>query len=190
MLPSSNTFSAQELAKEMTKRYPSVRFTAFASADEAVQRSQVICACTNSSIPVFSDASVQAGAHLNCIGSYTPEMVRFLSNACPSLRLTRQVEVPHETVARSRVIADQTEHVWAEAGDLLVPLSRGLITKEHILAQLEDLVAHPDLLKHVRRNDTDITLYKSTGNALQDLIVAQGVLDRATKLGLGVKVNL
>jgi len=58
----------------------------------------------------------------------------------------------------------------AEAGDLLIPMSEGLIQPDHILADLHELLNGK---KVVRESSADITIFKSVGNALEDLATAE-----------------
>ena len=74
------------------------------------------------------------------------------------------------TVQRARVIVDTYEGALAEAGDLLIPISNGLITRKHIIADLHELVSGK---KAGRTKATDITLFKSVGCALEDLVTAE-----------------
>lgn len=136
-----------------------------------VQEADVICAATTSTTPVFDHQQVKAGAHINGVGSYRPDMA----------------EVPGETVQVARVFVDHRASCLAEAGDLIQPLDTGLITEGHILAEIGAVAAG-----HTagRTSAQDITLFKSVGNAVQDLAAASYVLDAAQERGLGVEVVL
>lgn len=138
--------------------------TALAAAD-------VVCCATSSPTAVFADADVRPGTHINGVGSFLHTMA----------------EVPAPTVARARVFVDQREAAWAEAGDLVQARDAGLITSDHIAAELGELVAGT---AQGRSADGEITFFKSVGNAVQDLAVAQLAFTRATELGLGVDVPL
>lgn len=138
---------------------------------EALRSADVICTATTSSSPVFDDADVQPGTHINAIGAYTPEMQ----------------EIPPQTVLRARVVIDHHEAALAEAGDLLIPIDRGLMTSEHISAELGEVVAGD---KPGRKSSDEITLFKSVGVAVQDVATAAAVLEAARKMGLGTDVAL
>jgi ornithine cyclodeaminase/alanine dehydrogenase-like protein (mu-crystallin family) len=123
----------------------------------------VLCACTTAREPLFDGRLLRPGTHLNLVGAFQPE--------------TREVD--DVTVARSRVVVDTYEGALAEAGDLLIPLGRGLIARDHILADLHELVSGK---VRGRLAAADITLFKSVGCALEDLVAAELVaaeLDRA-----------
>ena len=74
------------------------------------------------------------------------------------------------TVQKSKIVVDTYEGALAEAGDLLIPLNKKLITRNHLLADLHELVSQK---KRVRTTDQDITLFKSVGCALEDLAAAE-----------------
>ena len=141
------------------------------SPAEAVREADVICTATTTKTPVFADADLKPGVHINAIGSFTPQMQ----------------EIPAETVARAKVVVGSREGCLAETGDLIIPIKTGLITEDHIHAELGEIV----LGKKVgRERDDEITLFKSVGNAVQDVSVAKAVLDAVQRLELGVRVEL
>jgi ornithine cyclodeaminase len=142
---------------------------AAATPREALNQADVICAATSSTSPVFADADLKAGAHINGIGSYSPEMQ----------------EVPPETVLRSMVVVDSRSASSSEAGDLIRPLRDGLIPAEHIHAELGEIVLG---LKPGRSSPEQITFFKSVGVAVQDAAAARLALQNARKLGLGQQV--
>ncbi len=142
-----------------------------ASAREALREADVICCATASPTPLFADDDLRSGAHINGIGSYRPTMQ----------------EVPAATVARARVFVDQRRAAWAEAGDLVIPRNQGLIAEHHIAGELGELVAGR---VNGRADNAQITFFKSVGNAVQDVAVAQLALQQARALGLGTEVRL
>lgn len=164
---------SQRLAEELRAygdRVPSdVRVSA--SPSEALADADVICCATRSTTPVFADADLHPGTHINGIGSYRPDMA----------------EVPLQTVARARVVVDQWAAAWEEAGDLIQALHAGVIEKGHVVAELGELV----LGRAAGRTSHDeITLFKSVGNAVQDAAVAQLAYIRAREQGLGTEFAL
>jgi alanine dehydrogenase len=157
-------------AEEMTERLSLPVEVAVASS-EALEQADVICTATTSSSPVFDDADVRPGTHINAVGAYTPQMQ----------------EVPAETVVRAKVVIDHREASLAEAGDLLIPLDEGLMTQDQIYAELGEIAAG---LKQGRENPDEITLFKSVGVAVQDVAAAGAALASARQLGLGREVEL
>lgn len=141
------------------------------SPAQAVSEADIICTATTSSKPVFNDKDLKAGVHINGVGSYTPEMQ----------------EIPSQTVIRSKVVVDSRVACLAEAGDLIIPLERGLITESHIHGEIGE-VAQGKLPG--RDADDEVTFFKSVGLAVQDVAVATLVMQRAEELGLGVDVEI
>jgi len=138
---------AQEMTRELGAPVEAVDSRACAS------ESDVLCTCTTSKTSLFDGHWLRPGTHLNCIGAFQPN--------------TREVD--SVTVLRSRVVVDTYEGAFAEAGDLLIPLNEGIITRNHIVADLHEVVVGK---KVVRRNPQEITLFKSVGVALEDLAAA------------------
>ena len=124
-----------------------------APSPQALREADIVCTATTSAVPVFADAGLKPGAHINAVGSYKPH-VR---------------ELPAETVARARIFVDHRSSALEEAGDLIIPLRAGLIDESHILAEIGAVLAG---LAQGRLSDDEITLFKSVGNAVQDLAVA------------------
>lgn len=139
------------------------------SSKEAVQDADIICTATTSTTPVFDDADLKPGAHISAIGAYTPEMV----------------EVPVETILRAKVFVDSRSAVLAEAGDLIQPIQKGLITEAHVQAELGEIVLGR---KTGRQSDSEITFFKSVGVAVQDAMAAQLALKNARQQGLGQEI--
>lgn len=142
-------------------------------ADEAetLGQADVVCTATTSLDPVFAHTHLKPGVHVNGIGSYRPDMA----------------EIPPETVLAAKVVVDHRPACLAEAGDLLQLLDQGLITDAHIHAELGEVAAGH---KPGRASDDEVTLFKSVGNAVQDLAAASYVVAVAEARGLGINVAL
>lgn len=156
-------------AEEMSRRFNVAVIPA--ENEEQLSEADIICAATNSATPVFSDGHIRPGTHINGVGSYTAKMQ----------------EVPAATVCRAAVFVENRESAWQEAGDLAIPLAKGLIDENHIRAEVGEVVAgqHPG-----RESDDMITFYKSVGNAIQDVAAAALLLKSAEEKGLGTTINL
>lgn len=141
------------------------------SPAEAAREADVLCIATTSKTPVFADADLKPGVHINAVGSFTPQMQ----------------EIPEQTIAMARLVVDSREACLAETGDLIIPIRKGLITEDHIYAELGEIAAG---IKPGRASAEEVTLFKSVGNAVQDVSVARAVLTRAEMLGLGVEIEL
>jgi len=162
--------AARALADEMTGRL-GIAVDPAASPAEALAGADVVCTATTASEPVFDDADLAAGVHLNAVGAYQP----------PAR------EVPAETVCRARVVVDQRAAALEEAGDLVVPIRDGLITADHIAAEVGEIVAGR---AEGRQSAEQVTLFKSVGVAVEDVAAAAAALVGAERLGLGTVVRL
>jgi ornithine cyclodeaminase len=96
-------------------------------------------------------------------------------------------EVDEETILRSRIFVDSIEACLEEAGDLIIPLKKGLIRKGDIQGELGEIVSGK---KAGRKTSQEITYFKSVGNAVQDISVAQAVFQKSRKGDLGREVEL
>jgi len=96
-------------------------------------------------------------------------------------------EVDEETILRSRIFVDSIETCLEEAGDLIIPLKKKLIRREDIQGELGEIVSGK---KAGRRTREEITYFKSVGNAVQDISVAQAVFRRALEKGIGREIEL
>jgi ornithine cyclodeaminase len=143
-----------------------LEFHLAANPRQAVHTADIIVTATSARAPLFEAVDVRAGTHVNAIGAFTPDML----------------EVPQELVASAKVVVDSREACMAEAGDILIPIRQGLISASHIYAELGELVIGQ---KAGRTTSTEITLFKSVGNAVQDLAVGMLALERAERHGLG-----
>ncbi len=113
----------------------------------------IISCATMSSEPLIHGEWLQPGTHIDLIGAFTPE--------------TRECD--DDVVAGSTIFVDTKAGALAEAGDLLIPIKKGIISRSDIAAELSELV----LCKYPGRTTTmEITLFKSVGAALEDLGVA------------------
>lgn len=164
--------SAERFAAEAGARMPrGVEARAVEDRREALRGAHLVAAATTSRTPVFDGRHLETGAHVNGVGSFTPEMQ----------------EVDATTVRRARVVVDFREAALAEAGDLLVPMRQGLIGPEHIDAELGEIV---NGAKPRGRAGHEVTFFKSVGVAAQDVAVAALALEAAEAEGLGILVDL
>jgi ornithine cyclodeaminase/alanine dehydrogenase-like protein (mu-crystallin family) len=136
-----------------------------------IHEADIICTATSSSRPVFADKDVAAGAHINAIGAFRPDAR----------------EIPGATVGRARLVVDSRKGCLAEAGDLILAIEEGHLAADVRPAELGELVAGTAT---GRSGDTEITLFKSVGNAVQDLGVAAFVLAEAERMGIGTEMKL
>ncbi|HYB71339.1 MAG TPA: ornithine cyclodeaminase family protein, partial [Candidatus Bathyarchaeia archaeon] len=111
------------------------------------------------------------GTHVDAVGSFRPA--------------TRELDTI--TIRKSRVVVDTYEGAWEEAGDVLIPLRAGAITRRHVKAELAELLTGA---KPGRSAPREITVFKSVGFAPEDAATARLAYDRAVAAGLGTLVSL
>jgi len=125
---------------------------AMPSAEAVVRGADVVVAATASPTPVIQNEWVDDGTHIIAVGSCVPW----------------QRELDPALVARARLVVDSRAAAVKEAGDVVMGINEGRWTAEHIAAELGELPA--------RRNDREITVFKSLGLAVEDIFAAHMVL--------------
>jgi ornithine cyclodeaminase/alanine dehydrogenase-like protein (mu-crystallin family) len=121
--------------------------------DEAVSAADVVSCATGSQEPIVRGELLKHGAHLDLVGSFTPAMR----------------ECDDEALRRGRVFID-FEAAMQEAGELVGALQRGVLRREDVAGTLAELAAGSVA---GRRCDDEITVFKSVGTAVVDLLAAQ-----------------
>ncbi len=143
---------AERFAEEM-ERLTGVPVAAASSAEEAVRAADIISTATTSSEPVLKRQWIKDGAHINAIGSYTPD--------------ARELDT--ETVVDSKIVVDKLEAALEEAGDILIPIREGKLSPDKIYAELGEIIVGR---KPGRASENEITLFKTVGIAVQDTAAA------------------
>jgi ornithine cyclodeaminase len=121
---------------------------------EAVAEADIICTVTAAPEPILKGEWVRPGTHLNLVGS---------GYAGPA-------EVDSDLVIRSRFIADSREGVLNQGAEFLRAKAAGLVSDEHIVAEIGQVLAGEI---EGRRSAEEITVYKSLGHVVQDLASAE-----------------
>ncbi len=140
---------AKDAADEVQRLY-GVEASAAADLDEAVAEADIVSACTLSSTPLIKGALLKPGAHVDLVGAFKPDMR----------------ESDNDAVRRASVFVDTRAGCCKEGGDIVQPLNSGVLAESDIYADLYELCRG----MHIGRNDdSEITLFKSVGAALEDL---------------------
>lgn len=164
LLVDSDRASAEATA-DMIRRGPgSLTCEVCASADDAVGQADIVITATPSQTPTFDSRHLKAGAHVTAIGSYQPH--------------TQEVDAA--LVKRAYVVAEHRDSAAREAGDLI-------LAEAEPDAELGQIVLGQ---APGRRDDEQITLFKSVGVAVQDTAAAAFVLEQAEERGVGELVDL
>ena len=147
-----NVAKAEALAA--TLRQPGLDVQAVASIDEGLQHADIVSSATTSTTPLILGASVRPGTHVDLVGAFNAGMR----------------ESDDALIARSTVYVDTMEGALREAGDLLFPIKSGAFVAERIVGDLFGLTQG---LVPVRQDAAQITVFKSVGAALEDLVAAE-----------------
>ncbi len=141
------------------------------SAADAVRGADIVCTVTSAREPVLRGEWLEPGMHVNAVGASQPD-ARELDSAA---------------VARSRIFADRRESLLKESADLLVPMREGLVSEQHVVAELGEILIGK---ARGRGSATEITLFDSLGLAVEDLAAACHVYERAEREGVGAEIAM
>ena len=166
---------AEEFAKKMSDKFGkkfNVKIIAAESSDATIDNADIITTVTTSKKPVFDANKVKKNAHINGVGSYTPEMQ----------------EIPGDILVKAnKIFVDTRDGAINESGDLINPIKDGLIQKEKINGELGEVIN--GVIKG-RENDDEMTFFKTTGSAVLDLVAAQKIYEMAKVKKVGQMVDL
>jgi alanine dehydrogenase len=142
------------------------------TAEEAVRGAQIVVTATNAKEPMLDSDWIEAGTHINAMGS----------------NQANRREIPEQLVQRAGlIVVDSVEQTRMEAGDLLMALSQHDWDCGRVV-ELKEGVG----LTHgmpMRTSPDQITLFKSVGLAVEDVIAAAYVYERARAAGIGSPVS-
>jgi 1-pyrroline-2-carboxylate reductase [NAD(P)H] len=154
-----NTTKVAELIASYTALYPTVTFKASVDVNTEIANADIICCATGAKTPLFDGNLVSSGTHIDCLGNHMKD-----ARECDTT-----------TVTRARVFVDSLTNTLNEAGELLMPIAEGAFNKDDIVAELVDMCKTPSLL---RQSAQEITLFKSVGTAISDLVAAHSVVKK------------
>ena len=144
-----------EKAKHISEELKNEKFKVIpiASIEEKISEVDIISCATLSKTPLVLGNYLKTGQHIDLVGSYTKTMR----------------EADDDTISKTSIFLDSYEGGMKETGDIVIPLENGIISKENIKADLFELCASQ---KEGRTSHDEITLFKSVGHALEDLVAA------------------
>ncbi|MEM9522970.1 MAG: ornithine cyclodeaminase family protein [Pseudomonadota bacterium] len=145
---------AQAAVDRIRDASPGLRSRVAEDGRAALAEADVICTVTSSKTPVIDGNMVTKGSHVDLVGAFSPDAR----------------ESDDALIAKANIYVDCLTSALAEAGDLLIPIANGLISREAILGDLS-MLCHGRLSG--RCDDAEITVFKSVGTALEDLIAAE-----------------
>jgi ornithine cyclodeaminase len=154
----------------LAERY-GAKLSAAKSPDDAIDGADVITAVTTSKTPVFDGSRVAKGAHVNGVGSFLPT----------------SRELDDTLLNRARVFVDNREAVLAEAGDFIIPSKSGKYDLKSIAGEIGEVLAGRIA---GRTSDGEITVLKTVGYAVLDVVAAHQIYENAIARGVGTEIKI
>ena len=144
---------AEAAVAQMSAELPDIKMEVATDPEAACGEADIIVAVTGSHEPVVRGDWVKPGTHTDFIGNH---------------HATKR-ECDTALILKSKVYADSRVNAFKEAGEILVPIGEGVFTEEGVVAELTEMCAGTATL---RESDDEITLFKSIGMAMSDLVGA------------------
>ena len=166
---------AQSFADRMSEQFGEkfgVKIIAADSAADALEDADIITAVTTAKKAVFDGKLVKKGAHINGVGSYTPEMA----------------EIDEYIVTHAdKVYVDTRDGAINESGDLIQPIQKGVFSADKVTGELGEVVSGkiPG-----RQSEDEITFFETTGSAVMDIVTAQRIYECAVSQGIGSIIEM
>lgn len=168
MFPEKSKALAREFRRKYKEQLGKVKVVQ--SAKDCVVDSDIVVTVTSARSPVVLDEWVRPGTHFNCMGADAPG----------------KQEMDPKILKRARLVIDDWEQA-SHSGEINVPLSKGELTKEDVDAEIGHIAAG---LKPGRENDEQVTVFCSTGLAVQDCLTAKIAYDAAVQQKIGRSMQI
>lgn len=149
------------LKTRLQSTHPGVEFICVHEIEAHAAAADIIVSATGAAAPLLQGAWIAPGCHVDLLGNHSPD----------------RRECDSALIAKSTVYVDSRDNVLREAGELLIPIGEGSFTAGDIAGELKDICRAGAA---GRRSAEEMTLFKSVGTALSDLIAAQLVLEKLT----------
>jgi chemotaxis protein histidine kinase CheA len=137
--------------------------------DGKIRGCDVLVTATPSDRPIVKDEWVHEGMHLNCVGSYA----------------AGKQEIEPGILKRATVVVDDWEQA-SHAGEINVPVTLGDFSRSDVYAELPEIAAG---VKPGRTDDAEVTVFDTTGLAIQDVVTAWKAFEVAERTGRGVLIE-
>lgn len=147
--------SAQDLARDLAQE--GLPAHAITDLEPAVAQADIVATATMARQPVLLGRWIQPGTHVDLVGAYRADMR----------------EADDTLLRRARIFVDSRATTLDHIGELAIPLAAGVITRNSVLGDFQELVAG----SAGRRSAQDITLFKNGGGAHLDLMIAHAMID-------------
>lgn len=157
-----NEHKAAQLAHQLNREFEQIAVCSQLDIEQAAQDADIIVAATGSPTPLLYGDWVLAGTHVDLLGNHSPD----------------RRECDTRLMVRARCYADSLDNVKHEAGEYLIPLQEKAISPNHFIGELAQLANGSCT---ARESLQEITLFKSVGMAIADLLAASWVYERLAK---------
>lgn len=161
---------AQDFANRMSDNFAGIYKAGFIvanSSDAAVVDADIITSVTTSKEPTFDGRLVKKGAHINGVGSYTPEVQ----------------EIDEYILLNSeKVYVDTKDGVLNESGDFIIPMNANKFAEKDITGELGEVIIGK---VPSRESDDEITFFKTVGSGVLDIVTARKIYEKALENGVG-----
>lgn len=165
-----STEKAEQFANDLRKQYD-VDVYICEDSNELVEKAEIIITATSSKTPVFTD-QLRPGTHVNAVGSFRPTMQ----------------ELPTSAIEQAqKIVVEAAKAALEETGDLQVPIQEGVFHENDLHGELGNII-RKQLAS--RENEEEITIFKSVGLAIADIVVAQYIYEKALSENVGTRVEL
>ena len=161
--------SREKYAEEMSEKL-GLNVRAVNNIEETVRGADVVVTVTPTRVPIVKSEWIGPGTHINAIGADAPG----------------KEELDPELLKRAKIVIDDWEQA-SHSGEINVPLAEGVITKENIWGEIGEIVAG---LKLGRTSPDEITVFDSTGLAIQDAVTANLAYKNALAKSIGAYIDL
>ncbi|RLI15091.1 MAG: alanine dehydrogenase [Candidatus Hecatellales archaeon] len=162
--------TAERFVGKMAEEYSGVKLVVAETVRDAVEGCDVVATLTPSRRPTVMGEWVKPGTHINAVGADAPG----------------KQELDPSILKKAKIVVDDLEHS-SHSGEINVPLSQGLISKEDVYGEIGEIALGRKL---GRTSPSEITVFASTGVAIQDIATAEAVYRKALKRGFGLKIDL
>ncbi|HUJ84475.1 MAG TPA: alanine dehydrogenase [Candidatus Acidoferrales bacterium] len=162
--------ASEAFAGEIRAMNPRLQVKVAVSVESAVEGADIVVTTTPSTKPLIQNEWVSLGTHFNCIGADAPG----------------KEEIDPAILRRSKIVVDNWEQA-SHSGEINIPVSAGMITKDSVWAELGEVAAG---VKPGRTSPNEITVFDATGLAIQDAVTAELVLRKAIAKKKGVKITV
>ena len=161
---------ASTYVQDMKKQYNQSSICSVENPKKAVQDADIIVTVTPSRKPLIFSEWIQQGTHINCMGADAPG----------------KQELDPTILVKSKLVIDDWEQSH-HGGEINIPFSKGIITQQDVWGNVCEIVAG---VKAARTSSEELTVFSSTGLAIQDAAAANVAYQNALKEKMGKYVDV